>query len=162
MDTLNHTFNNTANSSRGALELEMGQIKRSKDQNAEKEPKAEPAMTFGLERNFTPFMALCFNFSSVGVLTALSQVVQFGLTTGGPVVMVWGWAAASFFNIVVAYSLAEMCSIFPGVGSVYYWTAMLCPWPQWAPVLSYIVGWLNLFACVQLDASLAQAVVQFL
>lgn len=155
MDSFENTMA-SSNSSRAIAEIEMGPIKRSKGEQ-DKEP--ERIIQLGLERNFTPLMALCFSFSAVGVLTALSQVVAFGLTTGGPVVMVWGWLCASFFNYCVAYSMGMICSVHPGAGSVYYWTAMLCPWPKWAPVLSLTAGYLNLMGCVMLDATLAQAVV---
>lgn len=108
----------------------------------------EAFIKFGLERNFTPFMALCFSFSAVGVLTALSQVVAYGLTTGGPAVMVWGWLGASVLNLCVAYSMGEICSIFPGVGSVYFWTSSLCTSPRWQLPLSYCIGWISLWANV--------------
>lgn len=104
-------------------------------------------------------MAFCFTFSAVAVFTATCLVIQFGLTTGGPVVMIWGWLISSIFMLCQVNAMAEICSAYPGVGSVYYWTAMLSPWERWTPFLTYICGWFNLIGCVAFDASLAQALV---
>ena len=69
--------------------------------------------------------------------------------------MFWGWLIATFFTLCTVASLAEICSIYPAVGSVYNWTAMLSPSPKWAPALSYTCGWFNLLGNIAYDASLA-------
>jgi amino acid transporter len=72
-------------------------------------------------------MSFSFCFSSIAVITSLCLVIGFGLKTGGPAVMIWGWLIASVFTILTASSMAEICSVYPSAGSVYYWTGMLSP-----------------------------------
>jgi amino acid transporter len=39
--------------------------------------------------------------------------------------MVWGWVICSVFTLVVALCMAEICSVLPQAGSVYYWSGQL-------------------------------------
>jgi len=56
--------------------------------------------------------------------------------------------------ILSALSMAEICSAFPSAGSVYFWTAQLAP-KKWAPLASYICGWLNFLGNAAGDSSFA-------
>lgn len=97
-----------------------------------------------LEVSLTSMMSFSFGFPSMGVIVALPVTLPYGLTTGGPVIAIWGWLVDSFFTLLITSYMAEMCKSHPGVGSVYHWTAMYSPSQEWAPFLSYICGWLNL------------------
>jgi amino acid transporter len=108
-----------------------------------------------LEKGLNAFMAFSYGFSSIAVITSLCLVIKFGLETGGPVVMIWGWLAASIFTILTVSSMAEICSVYPNAGSVYYWTGMLAPTDEWAPILSYICAWFNLLGNIACDSSFA-------
>lgn len=35
------------------------------------------------------------------------------MTYGGPVAVIWGWVIVSFFSLMVALSMAEICSAYP-------------------------------------------------
>jgi amino acid transporter len=100
-------------------------------------------------------MSFSFGFSSIAVVTSLCLVINFGLQTGGPVVMVWGWIAASIFTLLTVASMAEICSVYPSAGSVYYWSGALAPKPEWSPALSYICAWFNLLGNIACDSSFA-------
>jgi len=83
------------------------------------------------------------------VLTGVTTLYNTGLNYGGPVSFVYGWFVASAFTMIVALSMAEICSSFPTSGGLYYWSAKLAG-PRWAPFASWITGWyhtqiLNLF-----------------
>ena len=58
--------------------------------------------------------------------------------------------------------MAEMCSAFPAVGSVYYWSFYYCPFNKWAPLLAYITGWFNLIGNVSFGSFLAYGMAQIL
>lgn len=103
---------------------------------------------------FNSFMSFSFCFSSVAVITSLSFVINYGLVTGGPAVMVWGWIIASFLTLIIGATLGELCSVYPVAGSVYYWSGALST-PDWAPLNSYICGWLNLLGNVACNSSFA-------
>jgi amino acid transporter len=107
-------------------------------------------------------MSFSFCYSSIAVITSLCLVINFGLETGGPVVMIWGWIMAFFFTLFTVLSMAEICSVYPSAGSVYYWTGMLSPSREWAPVLSYICAWFNLLGNIACDSSFAFGLSQIL
>lgn len=78
-----------------------------------------------LYRGFNAFMNFSFCFTAVAVVSGCSLLFSFGLQTGGPVVMVWGWVVGSIFSTIVGISMAEICSSYPSAGSVYHWAGML-------------------------------------
>lgn len=49
----------------------------------------------------------------------------------------------SIISTCIAASLAEICAVFPTAGGVYYWAAILAS-EKWAPIASWITGWLYL------------------
>jgi amino acid transporter len=99
-------------------------------------------------------MSFSFCFSCVGVVTSATVVFDYGLSTGGPAVMAWGWLIGSFFTICVGLSLAEICSTYPSAGSVYYWAGALAP-KRWAPISAYVCGTFNFLAALTGCASFA-------
>ena len=44
--------------------------------------------------------------------------------------MVWGWVVSAVFTLIVALCMAEICSVLPQAGSVYYWAGQLAG-PEW-------------------------------
>jgi amino acid transporter len=87
--------------------------------------------------------------------------MEFGFKTGGPVVMLYGWIIVGLFTIVVGSSMSEICSTYPAAGSVYYWSGVLAP-KVYAPLLSYMTGWLNLIGNVAVNASFAYGLAKIL
>ena len=81
-------------------------------------------------------------FSNVAVITSLSLLIDFGLSTGGPVIMLYGWLIVSFFSLLIGSAMAEICSTYPAAGSVYFWSGVLAN-KSWAPIASYYCGWFN-------------------
>lgn len=99
-------------------------------------------------------MSFSFCFTAVAVITATSVLYGYGLRTGGPVVIVWGWLMGTFFTIIVGLSMGEICSSYPSAGSVYHWAGMLSTL-EWAPASSYITGWFNFLGNAAGDAAFA-------
>ena len=73
----------------------------------------------------------------------LSTTMYITLTDGQSVTIFWGWVFVSLISLAIAASLAEICAVFPTAGGVYYWSAMLAT-REWAPITSWITGWLTL------------------
>jgi amino acid transporter len=48
----------------------------------------------------------------------------------------------TFIYICVAISLGEIASRYPVSGGLYYWSFQLSP-ARFAPLVSYIVGWIS-------------------
>ncbi|KAI8050550.1 APC amino acid permease [Syncephalis plumigaleata] len=94
-----------------------------------------------LKRELTSFNNFSVSFSIVSILTGLSSMYGFGLTTGGPAMVIWGWC------IVV------ICSAYPTSGGLYFWSARLAS-PRWAPFVSWITGWFNLLGQISCTAAI--------
>ena len=73
-------------------------------------------------------LSFSYSISGTGAITSLVLLFYYGLFTGGPAVLVWGWLIAAFFSAIVVANIAEICSAYPrNAGSVYYWTGQLAP-----------------------------------
>lgn len=73
----------------------------------------------------------------------LSTTLYITLVDGQSVTIIYGWVFVTLVSIAIAASLAEICSVYPTAGGVYYWSAMLST-REWAPLMSFIDGWLTL------------------
>lgn len=92
-----------------------------------------------LKRDLSVLSNFAFSFSIISVLTGVTTLYNTGLNYGGPVSLVYGWLIASAFTMLVALSMAEICSSYPTSGGLYYWSAKLAG-PNWAPFASWITG----------------------
>ncbi|XP_027934058.1 amino-acid permease BAT1 homolog [Vigna unguiculata] len=114
-----------------------------------------------LKRDLSVISNFAFSFSIISVLTGVTTLYNTGLNYGGPVSFVYGWFIASAFTMIVALSMAEICSSYPTSGGLYYWSAKLAG-PRWAPFASWITGWFNIVGqwavTTSVDFSLAQLI----
>lgn len=99
-------------------------------------------------------MSLAFCFTAISVIACISLAFDFGMRTGGPVLIVWGWIICSGFTICAALSMGEICSTYPQTGSVYYWSSVLAP-EGYGPAFSYVTGWFNFLGNAAADAAFA-------
>lgn len=106
-------------------------------------------------------MNFTFVFTAVGVITSNSLVFSYGMKTGGPLTLTWGWIFGSIFTYLVALSLAEITSTYPLSGSVYQWAGILAP-KKWSTLSSYTCGWLSLIGNAATDASFAYGFCEML
>lgn len=60
--------------------------------------------------------------------------------------------SSSFCNLCLAASLAEFLSAYPTAGGQYHWAAIVS-WRSWAPILSWITGWVNTAGWIALTAT---------
>ncbi|KAK4989361.1 hypothetical protein LTR66_007083 [Elasticomyces elasticus] len=81
------------------------------------------------------------NLSMLSVLGLTTFYIT--LTDGQSVTILWGWVLVSLISLAIAASLAEICAVYPTAGGVYYWSAMLST-KKWAPIASWVTGWLTL------------------
>ncbi|PON87004.1 Amino acid permease subfamily [Trema orientale] len=114
-----------------------------------------------LKRDLSVLSNFAFSFSIISVLTGVTTLYNNGLRFGGPVSLIYGWFMACSFSMLVALSMAEICSSYPTSGGLYYWSAKLAG-PKWAPFASWITGWFNIVGqwavTTSVDFSLAQLI----
>lgn len=105
----------------------------------------------GLEQELQRSWSLMHNFgvsfSIISVITGITTLFEYGLTTGGPGVMSIGWIVVSFFTGFVGLGMAEIVSAIPSAGGPYFWSAILAP-KRHAPFYSWCTGWFNLLGQV--------------
>jgi len=96
-----------------------------------------------LPRNLSMLSVLGLSFAIMAVPFGLSTTMLYTLTNGQSVSILWGWVIVSLISLSIAASLAEICAVYPTAGGVYYWSAMLAT-KKYAPVTSWVTGWLTL------------------
>ncbi|KAJ3561020.1 hypothetical protein NP233_g10456 [Leucocoprinus birnbaumii] len=112
--------------------------------------KQELKRELGLLQNFG------VSFSIISVITGIPSLFLYGLNTGGPAVMVWGWVVAALDPLVHPYKNAH-----PTSGGPYFWAAMLSN-PKDAALASWITGWFNLLGQVAVTTGISFACANFL
>lgn len=96
-----------------------------------------------LPRSLSMLSVLGLSFAIMAVPYGLSTTFFITLSNGQSVTIIWGWVLLSLISTTIAASLAEICSVYPTAGGVYYWAALLST-PEWAPIASWVTGWLTL------------------
>ncbi|KAF9885088.1 hypothetical protein FE257_000728 [Aspergillus nanangensis] len=117
-------------------------MRQSSDANAD-EALARMGYKSELPRNLSMLSVLGLSFAIMAAPYGLSTTLYITLTDGQSVSIIWGWVLVTLISIAIAASLAEICAVYPTAGGVYYWSAMLST-KEWAPMMSFIDGWLTL------------------
>ncbi len=118
---------------------------------------ALPLQSFGykqeLTRDFTRLTNYGMSLSMISITSGLSSLFSYGMITGGPVVMIWGWIIVSLFTLFVGFSMAEICSAYPISGGPYYWAGILVP-QRHRSLVSWFTGWFNLIGQFTVTAAI--------
>src|SRR3954464_14783781 len=80
-----------------------------------------------LRRNMSGFSNFAVSFTIISILSGCLTLYGFGMNTGGPVMIVWGWPIVGILTLFVGLAMAEVCSSYPTAGGLYYWAARLAP-----------------------------------
>jgi amino acid transporter len=94
-----------------------------------------------LSRRMKPFDNFAVSFTIISILTGCMSLFGYGMATGGPAVMVWGWVFVGCMTLLVGLAMAELASAFPTSGALYYWSAKLAK--RHGAAWSWFTGWLN-------------------
>jgi amino acid transporter len=108
-------------------------------------------------RGMGGFSNFAISFSIISILTGAVTLFDYGLTMGGPLEMTLGWPLATAGTLVVALSMAELCSALPTSGAMYHWSAELGG-PMWA----WFAAWLNIVGLIAAIAGIDYGCAQFL
>ncbi|KAK2743381.1 hypothetical protein FQN55_007320 [Onygenales sp. PD_40] len=93
-----------------------------------------------LPRNRSTLQVVFMCFILASVPYGLSTTMSYTMAGGGAPNMVWGWILVSLIMLCVAASLAEITSVYPTAGGVYYQTFALSP-PWCRRVTAWVCGW---------------------
>ena len=110
-----------------------------------------------LLRGMGGFSNFAISFSIISILTGAVTLFDYGLTMGGPLEMTLGWPLATAGTLLVALSMAELCSALPTSGGMYHWSAELGG-PTWA----WFTAWLNIVGLIAAIAGIDYGCAEFL
>jgi amino acid transporter len=114
-----------------------------------------------LFRSMGGFSNFAISFSIISILTGAVTLYGYGLKMGGPLEMSLGWPLATVFTLLLAASMAELCSAYPTSGAMYHWAAALGGRAAgWFVASLNIVGLIAALAGINFSA--AQFVLPFL
>src|SRR5438045_6086017 len=110
-----------------------------------------------LFREMGGFSNFAISFSIISVLTGAVLLFGYGLKLAGPVVNSVGWPVVSLFTLAVAASMAELASMYPTAGGLYFWAFRLGG-RGWA----WITAWLNMIGQVTITAGIDVAAATYI
>jgi amino acid permease (GABA permease) len=105
-----------------------------------------------LARHMSGFSNFAVSFTIISILSGCLTLYLFGMNTGGPAVIVWGWPIVGLMTLCVGLAMAEVCSSFPTAGGLYYWSAKLAG--RNSAAWSWFTGWFNFLGQVAVTAGI--------
>jgi amino acid permease (GABA permease) len=105
-----------------------------------------------LRRRMSGFSNFAVSFTIISILSGCLTLYGFGMATGGPAVIIWGWLGVGVMTLFVGLAMAEVCSSYPTAGGLYYWSAKLAP--RNGPAWSWFTGWFNFLGQVAVTAGI--------
>ncbi|MFF5860539.1 amino acid permease [Streptomyces sp. NPDC012751] len=128
---------------------------------SDEERLAQLGYTQVLARRMSAFSNYAVSFTIISVLSGCLTLYLFGMTTGGPAVIVWGWVAVGLMTLLVGLSMAEICSAYPTSAGLYFWAHRLAP-PRSAAAWAWFTGWFNVLGQVAVTAGIDFGAASFL
>src|SRR6266852_1829810 len=105
-----------------------------------------------LRRRMSGFSNFAVSFTIISILSGCLTLYGYGMNTGGPAIIVWGWPIVGIMTLMVGLAMAEVCSNYPTAGGLYYWSAKLARknGASW----SWFTGWFNFLFQVAVTAGI--------
>ncbi len=105
-----------------------------------------------LRRKLSGFSNFAVSFSIISILAGAITSYGIAMTAGGPAAITLGWLFVGVMVVFVALAMAEICSVYPTAGALYWWAAALAKRNKaaWA----WFVGWFNFLGEVAVTAAI--------
>lgn len=105
-----------------------------------------------LHRRLSGFSNFAVSFSIISVLAGCLTSYGIAMANGGPAAMTLGWLFVGGMVTLVALSMAEVCSVYPTAGGLYWWAFAIAKRNKatWA----WFVGWFNFLGQVAVTAAI--------
>jgi amino acid transporter len=69
-----------------------------------------------LRRSMSSFSNFAVSFTIISILSGCLTLYGYGMNTGGPALIVWGWPIVGGMTLLVGLAMAVVCSSFPTAG----------------------------------------------
>jgi amino acid permease (GABA permease) len=105
-----------------------------------------------LHRRLSGFSNFAISFSIISVLAGCLTSYSIAMNNGGPAAITLGWLLVGGMVTLVALAMAEVCSVYPTAGGLYWWAFALAKRNKaaWA----WFVGWFNFLGQVAVTAAI--------
>ncbi len=105
-----------------------------------------------LRRKLSGFSNFAISFSIISILAGAITSYIIAMNAGGPMAITLGWLFVGGMVILVALAMAEVCSVYPTAGALYWWSHALAKRNKaaWA----WFVGWFNFLGEVAVTAAI--------
>lgn len=105
-----------------------------------------------LSRKLSGFSNFAVSFSIISVLAGCLTSYLLAMVNGGPLAITIGWLLVGGMVTLVSLAMAEVCSVYPTAGALYWWAFALAKKNKaaWA----WFVGWFNFLGQVAVTAAI--------
>lgn len=110
-----------------------------------------------LLRTVGGFSNFAISFSIISILTGAVTLYGDGLEKGGPLEMALGWPLVTAGTLMVALSMAELCSALPTAGGMYHWSAEFG-----GAIWAWFTAWFNIIGLIAAVAGIDYGCALFL
>ncbi|MEU1817494.1 amino acid permease [Streptomyces roseifaciens] len=114
-----------------------------------------------LARHMSGFANFAVSFTIISVLSGCMTLYGFGMHTGGPAMLTWGWIGVGAMSLVVGLAMAEVCSSYPTSAGLYFWAHRMAPEKSRA-AWAWFTGWFNVLGQVAATAGIDFGAASFL
>jgi amino acid permease (GABA permease) len=113
-----------------------------------------------LARSMSAFSNFAVSFTIISILSGCLTLYGYGMATGGPAVIIWGWLVVGVLTLFVGLAMAEVCSAYPTAGGLYFWAAQLAR--KRVAAWAWFTGWFNVLGEVAVTAGIDFGAATFL
>ncbi|MFI9722234.1 amino acid permease [Streptomyces sp. NPDC052396] len=114
-----------------------------------------------LARSMSGFANFAVSFTIISVLSGCMTMYGYGMTTGGPAMISWGWVAVGLMTLFVGLAMAEVCSSYPTSAGLYFWAHRMAPERSRA-AWAWFTGWFNVLGQIACTAGVDFGAASFL
>ncbi|MGW1914972.1 amino acid permease [Streptomyces sp. NPDC002076] len=101
------------------------------------------------------------SFTIISILSGCMTLYGYGMNTGGPAVIMWGWLFVGLMTLFVGLSMAEVCSSYPTSAGLYFWAHRMAP-ARTAAAWAWFTGWFNALGQIAVTAGVDFGAATFL
>ncbi|MEU0989849.1 amino acid permease [Streptomyces sp. NPDC005953] len=113
-----------------------------------------------LTRRFRTFDNFAISFTIINVISGIFSAFGFGMVSGGPLILVFGWIGVSIMVLFVGAAMGEIASAYPTSGALYFSAGKLAKRHRGA--WSWYTGWLNFVGQIGGTAATGYAAATFI
>jgi amino acid permease (GABA permease) len=119
---------------------------------SDEERLAELGYKQELHRRLSGFSNFAVSFSIISILAGCLTSYGLAMTNGGPAAITIGWLVVGGLVTLVSLSMAEVCSVYPTAGGLYWWAFAVAKRNKaaWA----WFTGWFNFLGQVAVTAAI--------